>query len=352
MFFMCLWRCKTRYAIWNNKGGVGKTFLTFVLATEYARKNPDKHVIVVDMCPQADVSEVLLGGSRDGADNLQRLISQRRTVGGYFDERLRFPHDKTGREASFSVNVCNYNKDIPQNVSLVAGDPLLELQVQTIDKIAAQKLPKDSWKNVHSWVVDLERCISSAFPHSALVLIDCNPSFSSYTEQAVLAVERLIIPCSPDSSSARAIKNVSKLPYGHKVPKAYQGIIFSDKVRENSMSSPKIHRVLLSRINISNNRPLGAFEAVKNQLKDEIKELWDKDSEHKIFSAPLKSLFQNMPNAHIVATVATHTGAPLGGLRPGPYRVKDTLTQIRAEPLRRYRDAVENIVETLDIRDS
>ena len=30
-----------RYCIWNNKGGVGKTFLTYLLATEYAEKNPE-----------------------------------------------------------------------------------------------------------------------------------------------------------------------------------------------------------------------------------------------------------------------------------------------------------------------
>ncbi len=38
-----------RYAVWNNKGGVGKTFLTFVLGTEIARRKPTEHVIVADM---------------------------------------------------------------------------------------------------------------------------------------------------------------------------------------------------------------------------------------------------------------------------------------------------------------
>lgn len=51
-----------KYCIWNNKGGVGKTFLTYLLATEYAKNNPSQQVVVVDMCPQANVSEILLGG--------------------------------------------------------------------------------------------------------------------------------------------------------------------------------------------------------------------------------------------------------------------------------------------------
>ena len=34
-----------RYALWNNKGGVGKSFLTFSLACEYAIAHPDEEVL-------------------------------------------------------------------------------------------------------------------------------------------------------------------------------------------------------------------------------------------------------------------------------------------------------------------
>ena len=33
----------TAYAFWNNKGGVGKSFLSFVAATEYARAYSPEH---------------------------------------------------------------------------------------------------------------------------------------------------------------------------------------------------------------------------------------------------------------------------------------------------------------------
>jgi chromosome partitioning protein len=67
-----------RYAIWNNKDGVGKTFLSFVLSTEYANKHPDSQVVVADMCPQANLSEIILGGSEHGASRLEQLSSKRR----------------------------------------------------------------------------------------------------------------------------------------------------------------------------------------------------------------------------------------------------------------------------------
>ena len=39
------------YALWNNKGGVGKSYLTFQVAAEYARTHRDQKVLVVDLCP-------------------------------------------------------------------------------------------------------------------------------------------------------------------------------------------------------------------------------------------------------------------------------------------------------------
>src|SRR5271156_1645728 len=89
-----------RYAVWNNKGGVGKSFLSFILGTEVAHRNPDHHVILVDMCPQANLSEIVLGGNGLGAAKLQSLLisKDRRTVGGYFDSRIASPHKQTGSE--------------------------------------------------------------------------------------------------------------------------------------------------------------------------------------------------------------------------------------------------------------
>jgi chromosome partitioning protein len=83
-----------RYAVWNNKGGVGKSFLSFILSTEIANitKGP---VLAVDMCPQANLSEIMLGGNGVGADRLELLIKERKTVGGYFDTRIESPHGRT-----------------------------------------------------------------------------------------------------------------------------------------------------------------------------------------------------------------------------------------------------------------
>jgi chromosome partitioning protein len=143
-----------RYALWNNKGGVGKTFLSFILGTEIAHQNKGA-VLIVDMCPQANLSEIVLGGNGIGSERLDQLIKERKTVGGYFDTRINSPHSKTGKEHEIIIKAKTYNPVLPANIHLIAGDPSLELQAQVINQISSQALPVDSWKNVHNWLADL-----------------------------------------------------------------------------------------------------------------------------------------------------------------------------------------------------
>jgi cellulose biosynthesis protein BcsQ len=82
------------YAVWNNKGGVGKSYLTFQIASEYAKTHQNQKVLVIDLCPQANASSMLLGGIVKGEENLIAIASKtrRRTIAGYIDERIRSPY--------------------------------------------------------------------------------------------------------------------------------------------------------------------------------------------------------------------------------------------------------------------
>lgn len=57
------------YSFYNNKGGVGKTTLSQNAVALYAKNNPDKQVLVLDLCPQANISQFLLGGGHNGYKN-------------------------------------------------------------------------------------------------------------------------------------------------------------------------------------------------------------------------------------------------------------------------------------------
>lgn len=78
------------YVMWNNKGGVGKSTIIFHVASIYAENNPDRSVVVIDMCPQANSSMMLMGGGREAEEKLQELIigDSPKTVVGYLTDTV------------------------------------------------------------------------------------------------------------------------------------------------------------------------------------------------------------------------------------------------------------------------
>ena len=91
------------YTFWNNKGGTGKTSLCFQCVLEYALAHESAKILVVDLCPQANLSELLLGGmENNGAGNLDSLYHSqpRKSIGGYFDLRMQIPY-------IYTSNLCN-----------------------------------------------------------------------------------------------------------------------------------------------------------------------------------------------------------------------------------------------------
>lgn len=51
-------------AFYNNKRSVGKTTLCSNASSLYAKNNPSTQVLVIDMCPQANISQFLLNGGQ------------------------------------------------------------------------------------------------------------------------------------------------------------------------------------------------------------------------------------------------------------------------------------------------
>ena len=341
---------KIYYSVWNNKGGVGKSFLTFALATEYAKKHPNRQVLVVDMCPQANVSEMLLGGNGAGSEKVAELIDKRKTIGGYFDERIKSPHSLTGSETSYEINVRQFNERIPANLSLVVGDPSLEIQVQTINNIAVQELPGDSWKNVHLWVRTLVDAICSTHEgRGIIVLIDCNPSFSSYTEQAILATNRLIVPCSPDGSSARAISNVLRLVYGIGLPENYRQASFAQKAKDASLPLPKMHLVIFNRYT-QYRGTANAHEAMWKQIGMTVKKEIARDRDHRLATGEQDSplLGYQIPDAHSATIIASWLGMLPTDISAGKqYEIANKKITVSKDVLDRYLEQIDHCTDLL-----
>ncbi len=356
-----------KYAIWNNKGGVGKTFLTFALATLTAerfnaKKRGSHHarqVVVIDMCPQANVSEILLGGNGSGSDKLSELIEKDKTVAAYFRQRIQVkPYQPMNNEKSYAIRVSEHNQHIPENLHLISGDPELELQIPTINSLAGQAMPENAWIAVHQWVTNLIEGCQGHLGQDTVFFIDCNPSFSAYTELALVAAERLIVPCSPDGSSARAIFNVARLVYGHNLQTKYKQLRFSAKMDESNAIPPRMHLFVMNRATMYAGDMARAFDAMAQELNEKVQQLHSGSGGIEMFSTQDgNTLFENldhMPDSHSVGIVMAHTGRPLSAIHPGAIKYNISSAHninitVGAEQKARYLEALERIVDRLDL---
>lgn len=80
------------------------------------------------------------------------------------------------------------------------------------------------------------------------MFIDTNPSFSIYTQIAIAATYKLVVPVMTDDSSRRALLNALSLIYGYNTPAAYTSNSFNSVVQKNGLHLPKIHLVIKNRI--------------------------------------------------------------------------------------------------------
>jgi cellulose biosynthesis protein BcsQ len=260
---------------WNNKGGTGKTSLAFQAICAFANDNPKAQVLVIDLCPQANLSELLLGGLEgNGSANLLKIQGQtpRATIGGYFQTRLPRPYNVEKIVTSdFISKPSKYNDFIPVNINLVAGDPMLELQANAMSTLANNQIPgTDTWISIVSWVRDYIEATKNQFDY---IFIDANPSFSIYTQAAVAASSKIVLPVMADDSSRRAIQNAFSLIYGLRLPSdIYAQHLFATRMAKGGLELPKIHVIVKNRITQYMGAASG-YRAVLDSIDDDISRL-------------------------------------------------------------------------------
>jgi chromosome partitioning protein len=317
------------YALWNNKGGVGKSYLTFQISSEFARKNPDKKVLVIDLCPQANSSGMLLGGMIQGEVNLNNLSGQtpRATIAGYIEDRIVSPYINPNTGTKYLTQVSQYNQNIAENLYLVTGDEQLELQGSRVIG-ATNPGPADAWRIVHTWISDLINDVKRLWNEENItVFIDCNPSFSIYTELALSASDRLIIPFSADGSSKRAVRAVLALVYGSSRQQGSQQSEYFLNSQRHRMAIPKIYCYVGNRLT-QYVKSAGAFQTVVKEIGDEIWNAWTIGSNnfhiHPANSGPptnrksFSKMFQfEIVDANTASVVSSTLGIPIMSLTAG-----------------------------------
>ncbi|HMD96264.1 MAG TPA: ParA family protein [Terriglobia bacterium] len=339
------------YAFWNNKGGVGKSFLCFISACEYAHRHPETDVYVIDLCPQANLSETLLAGHVTRASVINKLTrkSPRATVAGYIEARLSSPFKQLADVSPYLTVPRQTNSAIPANLKLVCGDNLLEILSEAIRQTSQLSIPTDAWRQVITWIKDLAAKLRDmSGERGTMFVIDCNPSFAIYTQLALVAADFVVVPFTADDSSRRAVENVVALLYGigDRDTAVYARISFSKRAKEEGVDSPRLHTFVSNRQTLYEGKPSKAFEAVSRVIKDTVDEIYAK---HRTIFASSRQKpsegFLEVPDYHSASIVAAMTGTPLHALKAGPRDLGGERIQINPGPLKNYRSALESVVD-------
>ena len=349
------------YSLWNNKGGVGKSYLTFQIACEFARTHPDQKVLVIDMCPQANSSSMLLGGMINGETALNELSSAdpRLTIAGYIRERLSSPYHSPASGADYLLRVRSRNQHVPGNLYLVTGDEELEMLASRVSN-ATQPGPDNAWARVHLWIRDLISDVHEKWGvDDSTVFIDCNPSFSIYTEMSLSASDRLIIPFSADGSSRRAVRTVLSLVYGVMRRTGAERSEFYRRSEEFRLRTPRIYCYVGNRMTQANLRSANAFRTVANEIGAEIRAVWQTtpnvfqmhpaNTPSPITQKGFREMFQaEIVDANTASVVSGALGIPINSLTAGQHDLAGRAIKVNQTQLDRQQPNMRALVAMIE----
>lgn len=351
------------YAIWNNKGGVGKSTITFHLASRYAEQHPDQKVLVLDLCPQANSSMLLLGGGNTGEKHVLDLCTAAtpKTVVGYLSAVIAGGAGAPLPDPfSFLVKTQEFNAAMPSNLFLLCGDGNLEPMAPAISSAAAAPALTPTvqpWKWVHSVFAELLSNVSVAHPSSDwMVFIDTNPSFSIYTELAVAASFRLIVPVNADDSSRVATNAMFILLHGQVPPHPIYGSwTFAAQAQKYGLSVPEIHVIVGNRLTQYEGAAT-AFKALSDATADTLFAAFKMHPSYFTSRSTKPATVETFRDAYAIAlrdfntagVVAAHLGRPLTKMEQGYYQVHGTDVKVNTARVDECLKALDELVAFID----
>ncbi len=349
---------RERYAVWNNKGGVGKSTLTFHLASAYAERHPKERVLVVDMCPQANCTMMLLGSGTKGENRLIQLETQTPapTIAGYIDERINLLAGtiKAPSGTPWALQVSTENSELPSNLYLIAGDGNLELLSAPLAYYANAQFPAGVWGAVHKWILELiQETTNDA--ETWTVFIDTNPSFSVYTELAMIGANKLIVPFNADDSSRHAVSALFRLLYGAgKANPVYDKFTFRNQTQANGLTPPLCHLFIGNRFTQYKGSAT-AFSALADAVGAELWSIYQHSPQH--FTARTnpptsaksfdKQYAADVRDFNTAGVVAAHMGILLKSLTGGSYPVHGDHVTVKSDRVAECVESINRVVKML-----
>jgi cellulose biosynthesis protein BcsQ len=240
----------------------------------------------------------------------------------------------------FITTPSKFNKLVPENIDLVCGDPLLELQANAINTLSNTQIPgTNTWLAVIDWLADFIKPLEDEYD---IIFLDCNPSFSIYTQIGLASVDRLVLPVMADDSSRRAVQNALSLVYGLRLPSPiYATYAFNSKLQGAKRKLPQVHLIVKNRIT-QYMGPASAYAAVLDEIDDDIGALIKSHPAYFTFKKPLDGTVE-IRDFQTTGVVAFAKGCPISRLQAGKQDIGGHRVQVKED----YRQDCEAAVDQL-----
>ena len=187
-----------------------------------------------------------------------------------------------------------------------------------------------------------------------VVFIDCNPSFSIYTQMALVSADKLVIPMMADFSSLEGLKGLFMLLYG-KYPSAAvrqyarNRITFDSQAKSFGLQLPFIYEFVFNNFT-SNSGVATAYDSIRTELLDFCYKQFTNyrglfavcSSTPTSFDEWASFYVSDIKDFHTAGKVSSSLGIPMFRL---PNQSKYTMPDGTAVnlPVRNYPQALENI---------
>ncbi|SFX77510.1 ParA family protein [Marinospirillum alkaliphilum] len=187
-------------SIFNNKGGVGKSTITWNLADSLGRKG--KKILLLDFDPQCNLSIAILGENKFVKQLPTQNVPYGTTVRSFLQRFLQ----NTGGEEIFLHKGHNTSK----NVDIVAGDFWLNVYADSLN-VGSDLLSGTGL----SRYIAIRKIIQMAEEQNGqeydYILIDLPPSFGSLVRAAFYSSDYYLVPCTSDNFSVYCLGLIGQM---------------------------------------------------------------------------------------------------------------------------------------------
>ena len=181
-------------SIINMKGGVGKTTLTINLAY-YLAYFENQKVLIIDFDPQSNSSSAYITYNR-----YEELLDERKVISEIFTDIDRI----IGPVSSRNPKLLTLS-DLSVNVRTTKDKGKIDIVVSELE--LSKVLERSGGAAIEERLAKILEEKKKAYDY---VLIDCSPTYSVLTNNALMASDFVLIPVKPDPFSARGIPMLLK----------------------------------------------------------------------------------------------------------------------------------------------